>query len=119
MKLRKTLRITIVAMAFFAAVGAATYAKDSRDVVLHSDATLAGSRLASGSYKVQWQTHSPEATVTFFQGSKVVATAGGKVVDNGKRYSSNEVVYDQRADGSRMIRELRFRGSSEVIVFNE
>ena len=111
--------VTIVAMAFFVAAGAAAKPKDSRNVVLRYDATVAGSHLASGNYNIQWQTHSPEATVSFLQGSKVVATAEGKVVDRGTKYSSNEVVYDQTADGARVIQEIRFRGSSEVIEFNE
>ena len=119
MRLTKTLSVTIVAMAFFVAAGAAAKPKDSRNVVLHSDATVAGAHLASGTYIVQWQTHSPQATVSFSQGSKVVATAEGKVVDSGRKYLSNAVVYDETADGARVIRELRFRGSSEVIEFNQ
>ena len=119
MRLRKTLSVTIFAMAFFVAAAAAAKAKDSRNVVLHYDATVAGSHLASGNYNVQWQTHSPEATVTFMRGSKVVATAEGKVVDRGKKYLSNEVVYNLTPDGGRVIQEIRFRGSSEVIVFHE
>jgi hypothetical protein len=106
-------------MAFFVAAGAAAKPKDSRNVVLHSDATVAGSHLASGRYNVQWQTHSPEAIVSFLQGSKVVATAEGKVVDHGRKYLLDEVVYDETADGARVIRELRFKGSSEVIEFNQ
>ena len=119
MKLSRTLCGTIVAMAFFMAAGAAAKADDSRNMVLHYDVTVAGSHVASGSYNIHWQTHSPEATVSFLQGKKVVATAEGKVVDRGRTYGSNEVVYDQTPAGTRVIQELRFRGSSEVIVFNE
>ena len=119
MNLRKTLSITIVAMTFVVAVSAAARTKDSRSVLIPHDATVAGSQLASGTYNVHWQTHSPEATVTFLRGSKVVATAEGKVVDRGTKYSANEVEYSLAADGSRIIQELRFQGSSEVIVFNQ
>jgi len=118
MKLAKTLSLTIVAMAFFVAVAAAAKPKDYRSVVLHSNATVAGAHLASGTYSVQWQTHSPEATVSFSQGSKVVATAEGKLVDSGSKYESNEVMYDEAPGGGRVIREIRFKGSSEVLEFN-
>ncbi|MGA3326261.1 MAG: hypothetical protein ABSF45_17455 [Terriglobia bacterium] len=118
MKLAKTLSVTIVAMAFFVAVAAAAKPKDYRSVVLHSDATVAGTHLGSGTYSVQWQTQSPEATVSFSQGSKVVATAEGKLVDSGRKYDSNEVMYDEAAGGGRVIREIRFKGSSEVLEFN-
>ena len=90
--------LTIVAMAFVVAVAAAAKVKDSRDVLLRFDATIAGSQLRSGVYNVQYQTHSPEATVSFPQGNKVVATAEGKVVDRGSKYSSNEVVYAGAAE---------------------
>ena len=119
MKSKKSLSVTIVAMAFFVVAGAAAKAKDLRNVVLHSDAMVAGTHLARGSYDVQWQTHSPDATVSFLQGSKVVATAQGKVVDRGTKYKSNGVLFDETADGPRVIRELRFKGSSEVIEFNQ
>ena len=57
--------------------------------------------------------------MTFMHGGKVVATAEGKVVERGSKYDSNQVVYDQTADGARVISEIRFGGSSQVIVFNE
>jgi hypothetical protein len=119
MKLTKTLNFTIVAIALFVAAGAAAKSKDLRSVVLRSDVTVAGTHLASGTYGVTWQTQSPEATVSFSQGSKVVATAEGKVVDSGRKYQSDEVMYDETADGARVIREIRFKGSSEVIEFNQ
>jgi hypothetical protein len=119
MTLKKILRFTMVALAFTIAVGAQAKTKDSKSMILHFDATIAGSHLTSGSYNVQWQTHSPEATVSFSRGSKVVATAEGKVMDKGRTYLYNEVIYDETADGARVIRELRFKGSSEVIEFNQ
>ena len=119
MRLAKSLGVTIVAMFFLVAVSAAAKPRDSKGVILHFDATVAGSHLASGNYNVKWETHSPEATVSFMKGSKVVATVEGKVVDRGKSYPADEVVYDEAANGSREIREIRFRGSSEVIVFQD
>ena len=119
MKMKRTLRIMMVALAIMLAVGVRAKAKDSRDVVLFHDASLAGTHLASGRYHVQWETHSPDAMVTFQQGKRVLATAEGKLVDRGKRYGSSEVVYSENPNGSRVIQEIRFAGSSEVIVFNE
>jgi len=119
MKLRRTLCVTIGAIGFLVLAGATANAKDSRNVVLAHDATVAGSHLASGEYKIQWETHSPAATVSFLRKGKVVATAEGKVVDRGTRYPANSVVYAIAADGVRTIQEIRLRGSSEVIVFNE
>ncbi len=119
MKLKKSLIVTIVAMGLIVVAGAAAKQKDSKDVLLHYDVTIAGSHLASGNYNIKWQTHSPEATVTFLHGSKIVATAEGKVVNRGTKYGADQVVYNDAADGTHAIQEIRFRGSSEVLVFNE
>ena len=118
MRLRKTLGITVVAMAMFAVAGTAAIAKDYRNVMLHYDATLAGSHLASGTYHVEWQTHSPEATVTFTHGSKVVATAEGKVVDRGTKFRSDQVVYNEGPNGTRVIRKSASK-DQQVIEFNQ
>ncbi len=118
MTLRKSVGATILAMAFLMAVGATAKTSGSRNILLYYDATIAGTHLTSGSYDVQWQTHSPEATVTFILKGKVLATTQGTVEDRGKKYLANEVVYNTAPDGTRTVREIRFRGSSLVIVFN-
>jgi hypothetical protein len=119
MKLRRIWGVAIVALAFTVAIGAEAKAKNSANLALHYEASLASSHLASGTYHVRWETHSPGVTVTFQQGNKVVATAEGKVVDRGKKYMTNAVIYLENADGSRSIQEIRFGGSSEVFVFKE
>lgn len=119
MRFRKSSSLTVVAIAVAVTVAAAAKTKSAKDITLHYDADVAGLHLTSGDYSVTWQTHSPQATVTFMQGKKVVATAEGKVVDRDSAYGSNEVVYGEGPGGKRQVQEIRFRGSSQVIVFNE
>jgi hypothetical protein len=120
MNVRKSLCVTIIALAVtMIAFGAGVEARYSKSMLLPYDATVAGSHLTGGNYDIKWATHSPAATVTFVRKSKVVATAEGTVVDCGTRYPSNGVVYTVSDDGSRLLRELRFKDSSEVIVFNQ
>jgi len=109
----------MVALVSFVAVSASAKMKDSGTIVLHSEAIVGGTHLGDGVYSVQWQTHSPEATVSFLKGNKVVAKAEGKLVDRGKTYQNNQVVYSSDGNGAQVIQEIRFRGSSEVLVFNE
>jgi len=118
MKLRKSVGVTIVALALMIVESAGAKGKNSIEVLLPYDATLAGSHLANGRYRLQWETHSPGATVTFQQGSKVVATVEAKVVDRGAKFSTSAVIYDEKPDGSRTILEIRLKGSSEAIVFS-
>jgi len=119
MRLNTPLSATIVALVLSVAAGSAAKSKDVRDITVHYDALVAGSHLASGEYGVTWQTHSPTATVSFLQKGKVVTTAEGKIVDRGTKYSANQVVYGIAATGVHQIQEIRFRGSTEVIVFSE
>lgn len=118
MNMKKILSVTIVAVAFAAAIAAAKV-KDSGNLELRFDVTVAGAHLAGGNYIVRWQSHSPEATVSFLQEGKVVATATGKVVDRGTKYQDDEVIFGAAADGARVIRELHFAGTSEALVFNQ
>jgi hypothetical protein len=118
MTLKKTLQIVLIVLAFAIALGAQAKLKDSKSMFFRYNATVAGSQLAMGKYTVQWQNGDP-VKVSFMQGSKVLATAEGKIVDRGKKMPSDEVMYDETAEGARVIRELRFRGSSAVIEFNQ
>ncbi len=118
MRLRRIAQLTVFALAITAAVGAQAKSKDLKNMVLNYNATVGGTHLASGNYSVQWQTHSPEATVTFLHDGKAVGTAEGKLVDRGTKFSSDSVMYDELPGGGRAIREIRFKGSSEVLEFN-
>ena len=119
MNLRKLSSLTILAMVFVLAAGAARQAKNARSMLLSYDSTVVGNHLPSGSYNIWWQTHSPEATVCFERRNTLVAIAAGIVVNRGRKYAFNEVVYDEGPGRARVIRELRFQGSNKVIVFNQ
>jgi hypothetical protein len=75
--------------------------------------------MASGVYDVSWVSHSPEATVTFTKGKKVIATAQGKWIDRSVTYTRNSVMYTTNPDGSHAINEIRFAGMKQVLVFGE
>ena len=119
MEIRKYLGTSILSVALLLASGIPGLAKNSRTVAVTRDAVLSGKTLPAGTYVVQWEAHSPQAAVDFAQGHKVVLSAEGRFEDRGKKYSSTTVVYDTAPDGSMTISEIRFAGSSEVLVFNQ
>ena len=118
MSIRKYLGASILSVTLLLACSIPIFAKNSRTVALTHDAVLSGKTLPAGTYVVEWQAHSPQATVEFIQDHKVVFTAAGKLEDRGKKYYPNQVVYDTASDGTNSIFEIRFAGSSEVLVFN-
>ncbi len=96
-------------------------AKETYKLNVAYAAALNGTPIAPGDYKVSWESHSANVTVTFraVKGGKVIATAQGKIVDHGVPYVRNAVVYDTQPDGSRSIIEIRIAGTSQAIVFSE
>lgn len=107
----------IAVLAVALTVSAVAFAKQSRTVRLPYDASLNGTALTKGEYKVSWEQHSPEATVTVSRGKNVMATANGRWVDRDVRYRTNEVLYNVNPDGSRTILEIRFAGLNGALVF--
>lgn len=116
---------TVIALLFFVAMlSVATelaIAKDSRKLSVVHTASLNGTEIASGVYKVSWEAHSPEVTVSFTtaKGDRVIATAPGKIVEHAAPYRANAVVYDLKPDGSYTILEIRFAGMKQAIVFGK
>ena len=118
MEMRKRLGKSILSVALLLASGVPAIAKDSRQVTLRHDAVLSGTSLPAGKYVVSWAEHSPQATVEFTRGHKVVLSTEGRFEDRGKKYSADTVVYDTASDGSLTVSEIRFGRSSQVLVFN-
>jgi len=109
--------ISVLVVAFVGSTP--VFAKQSRTVRLPYAASLNGTPLATGEYKVSWEQHSAEATVTVTQGKEVVATAPATWVDREERYSTNQFLYNINPDGSRTILEIRFAGLKGALVFHK
>ena len=116
---RKHVVTSILALAFLLAVSVPLFAKNARDVNLYYGASVKGAHLDSGKYTVRWEDRSSGVIVTFEQKGNVVATVEGKLVNHGEKSPRDNVRYETTANGSRVIREIGFRGSSQAIVFSE
>jgi len=95
------------------------FAKSSGSVALLHEVVVSGTTLSPGRYAVRWEAQSSAASVEFVRGKKVVASAPCKLEDRGKKYDSSTVVYGSSPDGANTINEIRFAGSSQVLVFSE
>jgi len=118
-KIRKYLGASALSVALLLAAGIPSLAASSGTVTLHHDAVLSGTSLTAGQYNIRWETHSPEATVQFVRRHKVVLSTEGRVEARNKTYDHDTVVYNTAADGSMSLVEIRFAGSSDVLVFNQ
>jgi len=95
------------------------WARSAHTVTLKRDVVVHGTTLHSGKYSVEWETHSPEATVQFVQRHKVMVSTEGRLEQRDKIYDSDAAVYDVAPDGSVSLVELRFANSNKVLVFNQ
>ena len=118
MRIRKYLGILLVPAALLLWSGIPGFAKNSWNINLAHAVVLNGTTLPAGQYAVRWEAQSPQASVEFVRGKKVVATTQCRLEDRGKRYDSSSVVYGTTSDGTNTLSEIRLAGSSQVLVFN-
>ena len=112
-------RNALAMVAIFLGVCLSATAANSHTVSVKTPVSLNGTEIRPGFYVVEWVTHSPDATVTFTRNGKVVVMAPGKMVERDSKSSADAVVYTNNADGSHTLKELRFAGKKQVLVFGE
>lgn len=111
--------VSVLVLALILSASAPTFANDKRNVTLQHDMVLLGTPLEAGEYTISWESHSAKAKVTVSNQNDVLATAEAKLVERGKKYDRNTVVFDANPDGTNTIREIRPAGSRQAIVFYE
>ncbi len=111
--------VSILALALVVSAAIPAFAKNERTLVLPENVVVNKTHLDAGQYTLRWESHSPTLTVTVVKGKRILATAAATMVERGKPYPANEVVTDSAPDGTQMLKEIRFAGSSQVIVFSE
>jgi hypothetical protein len=137
MNIKKYLGASVLSVALLLASGIRGMAKNSESVTFSHDVMVNGKTLPAGEYTVQWETHSPEASVAFLRHHKVVLSTEGKVEGrkgyyrsmtltsegrNGERnnnYNPVAVVYNAAPNGSMAVVEIHFANSNKVLLFNQ
>ena len=119
MFVRKYHRIFIVSVLLLLACGIPGFAKNSRNLTIEHPVVVSGTTLPAGQYAIRWEAQNTQASVQFVKDKKVLVSAQCKFEDRGKKYDSSTVVYATNPDGSNAISEIRFAGSSQVLIFSE
>jgi len=115
---RKWFGTGLLSLGLLLAAGIPAAAKNSRTINLNHSIIMQGKNLPAGRYLVEWQTHSPEATVQFSRKHQLIVSAEGRVEQRDKISSSDSIVYDTAPDGTVSLLEIRFAGSNKVLVLN-
>jgi hypothetical protein len=89
--------------------------KHSIKTQISQPATVAGTALAPGQYKVEWTGTGPAVNAEFKLNGKTVATAPATVSELGNGSAQNAVAYQKSSDGSQAITEIT--GKKEALKF--
>lgn len=107
---------------FFAALvllAGTVWAANKGSLDLLHTTSVAGTKLASGSYTVQWEGSGDQVELKIYQGKKQVATTSGHIVqlDSPSRYSSAIVSTD--GNGGATLSQIRFAGKKLAITISD
>src|SRR5215475_9704282 len=86
------------------------FAASKANFTLNSDASVNGTKLKAGDYKLEWDGSGPNVEVSILQGKKVVAKVPAKLVDVSSPYDNDAAVVKNNSDGSTSLSEARFGG---------
>lgn len=119
MERRRIASFMLTVLAIGASVVLPAFAKNRQRVTIFTEENVGSTKLAAGEYLMKWETHSPEATVTFVKDGKVMYQLTGKVVEHEKKFQNNVVVDNPGPDGSRQLVEMELGGTRKSIVFGQ
>jgi len=93
-------------------------AASKANFTLNSDASVNGTKLKAGDYKLEWDGSGPNVEVSILQGKKVVAKVPAKVVDLDRASSTDAAVLKQNGSDSTLA-GVRFQGKKYALELGE
>lgn len=96
-------------------LASSAFAATKADLHLNSSASINGTNLKAGDYKLVWDGSGPAVEVSIMQGKNVVAKAPAKVVDLSTPAPNNAAVLVKNGDGSTTLSGARFEGKKFAI----
>jgi len=91
-------------------LASSAFAAEKASLTLTHPATVNGTTLNAGDYKLQWDGTGPNVEVSIVKGKNVVAKVPAKIVDLGSTTLNNAAVTRTNADGSSTLAGVRFQG---------
>lgn len=95
------------------------FAASKAYLTLNSSASINGTKLKPGDYRLEWDGSGPNVEVSILQGKKVVAKVPAKVVDLDKAASNDAAVLKTGSAGDATLAEVRFHGKKFALQLGE
>jgi len=100
-------------------LASSAFAATKASLTLRNPATVNGTKLKPGDYKLQWDGSGPNVEVSILQGKTVVAKVPAKVVDLPAPSDNSAAVVTQNSDGTATLAGARFEGKKFALEIGE
>jgi len=117
MKFASVSKIMVVGLALL--LTSSAFAASKANFTLNSNASVNGTKLKAGDYKLEWDGNGPNVEVSILQGKKVIAKVPAKVVDLDKASNNDAAVLKQEGAGDATLAGVRFQGKKFALELGE
>jgi hypothetical protein len=100
-------------------VTSSVFAATTANLQLYSAATVNGTQLKPGEYKLQWEGSGPAVEVSILQGKNVVAKVPAKMVDLPTASKNNAALVKHNNDGTSTLTGARFDGKKFALELGD
>ncbi len=102
-------------MGFAVLLASSAFAATKGNLSLLNPATINGTSLKAGDYKLEWDGTGPAVEVSIMQGKKLLAKVPAKLVDLSSPSPSNAAVVQKHEDGTTTLAGARFEGKKYAL----
>jgi len=100
-------------------LASSAFAATKADLHLNNAATINGTKLKAGDYKLVWDGTGPDVEVSIMQGKTVLAKAPAKLIDLNAPAENNAAVVSNNSDGTRSLAGARFEGKKFALEIGD
>ena len=93
------------------------FERGKRELTLHTALTLGQTGIPTGDCVIHWESYIPNTMVKIEGPGGVSVVLEGKLVNREEKYRQNSIVYIKNSDGTRTLKEFRFSGMEQALVF--
>ncbi len=117
MKFTNVSKVVVLGLAVLLASSA--FAGTKASLSLTSPATVGGTTLKPGNYKLEWDGSGPSVEVNVMQGKTVLAKVPGKLVDLSQAAQNNAAIVRNNSNGTKDLTGARFEGKKFALELGE
>jgi len=108
-----------VVMGLAVLLASSAFAATKASLNLQSPATINGTKLKAGDYKLEWYGSGPNVEVSIVQGKNVLAKVPAKVVDLNSPAPNSAAIVKMNGDGTSTLAGARFEGKKFALEIGE